>query len=290
MPPLGQVKHTGARGEAERKWWNPCDDEGSFWSPVSYVTPARVRGHSAPAPSCDAAPPVFGYISSVPAGYAAPAPVVNHIVAVLAVYAAPTPVADYVAPGPPLYSAPAPVVENLALVPPVHAAKTPGTSATEETLCSSRVQKGSCLLVEALCGSSLKCTNLIANVDRTFLDEIQFFRAKPGNVKFVVTVHRLTREHDQWRDTRSIKYWSIDCLLDAGKLLVRGDARRIYRWDPARISWSSRRRSSPLTHHGGFWGTWARRTDIAPRRSSSDLFFFHGWRCPYESQKSCTCS
>ena len=42
----------------------------------------------------------------------------------------------------------------------------------------------------------------------------------------VVTAHHLTREHDQWRDTRSMKYWSIDGLLDAGKLLVRGYARR----------------------------------------------------------------
>ena len=39
-------------------------------------------------------------------------------------------------------------------------------------------------VVETICGSSLKCTNLIASVDRTFLDEIQFFRAKTGNVKF----------------------------------------------------------------------------------------------------------
>ena len=104
-------------------WWNPCDDEGSFWSPVSYVTPARVRGHSAPAPSCDAAPPVFGYISSVPAGYAAPAPVVDYIEPVPAVYAAPTPVVEFISPAPGGYTAPAvdaapaPVVEYFSPTP-----------------------------------------------------------------------------------------------------------------------------------------------------------------------------
>ena len=38
------------------KWWNPRDDEGSFWSLVSYVTPAPVCEYIAPAPSSDAAP------------------------------------------------------------------------------------------------------------------------------------------------------------------------------------------------------------------------------------------
>ena len=37
-------------------------------------------------------------------------------------------------------------------------------------------------MVEALCGSSLKCTNLIASVDRSLHDEIQVFRAEPGTM------------------------------------------------------------------------------------------------------------
>ena len=41
------------------------------------------------------------------------------------------------------------------------------------------------------------------------------------------TPHLLTPEQDQLRDTRPMKYWLVDGLLDAGKLLVRGDVQRI---------------------------------------------------------------
>ena len=97
------------------KWWNPREDEGSFWSTVSHVTPASVREYIALAPLCDVAPaPVFGYISPAPVGYAAPAPVVDYIAPVPAVYAAPTPVGEFISPAPGGYAAPTPVIEDIA--------------------------------------------------------------------------------------------------------------------------------------------------------------------------------
>ena len=108
------------------KWWNPCDDEGSFWSPVSYGTPAPVREYIALALSCDAAfAPVGECFSPAPGGYAALAPVVDHTAPVLAVYAAPTPVVEFISPSPGGYTAPAHVADYIAIVPPRWAAPTP---------------------------------------------------------------------------------------------------------------------------------------------------------------------
>ena len=108
------------------KWENPCDDEGSFWSLVSYVTPAPVRVYIAPAPSSDAAPaPVVLYISPAPVGCATPAPVVDYIAPAPVVDAVPAPVVGYIMLVPVGYAGPAPVVDYVAPVPAVDAAPAP---------------------------------------------------------------------------------------------------------------------------------------------------------------------